>query len=267
MKKLLVVGLIVLAGLWVARKTHVTSYARTLWSQVRQEAKAQVPVKFELDRIRHEIDAMDGDIRNMVSPIAEHMANVAELKRDIDRNKSRLGQQKVSLFTMTTSLKQPGDRVDYKGHTVSAASLRRQMQRDFNNYRRLEEQVATQEKLLAAKERALDAAREQLSRLISKKNEFSIQLAQLEAEQQFIEAAGTGTDLRIDDSRASEIATALAGVRHQQEVARNTLKLLTGELVTDNSPGQEQPGATPDEVRTYLEGNAPGSGTRTAQRE
>jgi peptidoglycan hydrolase CwlO-like protein len=267
MKKVLALGLVVLAGLVVARKTHLASYARTLWSQVRQEAKAQVPVKFELDRIRNEIDAMDDDIRGMVSPIAEHMAGVAELKHDIEQGQSRLARQKASLLTMTQCLQRPGDRVAYKGEQVSAVSLRRQMQRDFSLYKQMEAQVATQEKLLAARQRALDAAREQLNKLIAKKDEFTIQLAQLEAEQQLIEAAGTGTDLRVNDSRASEIATALAAVRHEQEVARNKIRLLTGEAVAASSPGPEQPGASPDEVRAYLEGNAPAGGTRAARRD
>jgi peptidoglycan hydrolase CwlO-like protein len=267
MKKLLVLGLVALAAVWAARKMHLASYARTLWSQVRQEAKAQVPVKFEFDRIRLEIEQMDDDIRNMANPIAEHMAGVAELRRDIAQGKSALARQKASLLTMTTCLRKPGDRVDYKGRQVAAGALRRQMRRDFALYKQREAQVATQEKLLTAKQKALDAAREQLSKLIARKDEFKIQLAQLEAEQQLIEAAGTATDLRVDDSRASEIATALASIRHEQEVARSKISLLTGGAMAGNAPRHEQPGASPGKVRAYLKGNAPGNDARAALRD
>src|SRR5271166_585009 len=104
MKKILLIGLIVVGGLFVLRKTSVCSYAGTLWSKVRQETKNQVPTKFELDRIRHEIASMDADIRNMLSPIAENMAAVKRLKRDIETTRGRLEEQKGSLLTMTKDL-------------------------------------------------------------------------------------------------------------------------------------------------------------------
>jgi chromosome segregation ATPase len=254
MKKLIVIGLIVLVGLWAIRKTHLASYAGTLWNQVRQEAKAQVPVKFELDRIRHEIAAMDSDIRGMVSPIAEHMATIAELRRDIEETRQRLAQQKASLLVLTTCLEKGGDPVLYQGAKVQARRLRDKMQRDFANYKLTETGLATKEKLLAAREKALDAAREQLNKLIAKKRDFEVQVANLEAEQQLIEAAGVGTDLRVDDSRATEIAAALKAVQHQQEVARASLRLLTGEVVTDTIPNPDPPSVSTEEVRSYLQG-------------
>jgi chromosome segregation ATPase len=266
MKKLVVLGLVALVALWAARKTHLASYVRTLWGQVRQEAKAQVPVRFEFERIRQEIDQLDDDIRAMAGPLAEHMASVAELRRDLGHSKDALARQKAGLLTMTECLKQPGERVAYRGEQVSADGLRRQLQRDFALYKQLQAHAATQQKLLATKERALEAAREQLDKLIAKKDEFKVQLAQLEAEQQLIEAAGTGTGLRVDDSRAGEIAAALAAVRHEQEVARNKLSLLTGEAVTADAPGQ-QPGASAEEVRAYLTGHPASNGPRVAQRD
>jgi chromosome segregation ATPase len=267
MKKLLVIGLVVLAGLWVARRTHLASYACTLWSNVRTEAKNQVPVKFELDRIRHEIAQMDGDIRNMVGPLAEHQAGINELRRSIDETRGKMVQQKAGLLSLTACLDKGGDQVEVNHQRVPAARVRSKMQRDFSNYKLLQSKVATQEKLLAAKEKAFDAAREQLNKLIAKQRDFKVQVEQLAAEQQLIEAAGTGTDLRVDDSRASDIQSTLNDIRHRQEVARNTMTLLSGQLVTDNLQADEQAGATTDEVRNYLQGNAPNPGPQTASRK
>src|SRR5262249_1016146 len=104
MKKLLLIGLIVVGGLFLAKKTSLCSYAGTFWSRVRHEAKNQVPVKFELDRIRNEIARMDSDLQNMLSPIAENMVAVKRLKKDIEVTRGRLDEQKASLLTMTKDL-------------------------------------------------------------------------------------------------------------------------------------------------------------------
>jgi hypothetical protein len=267
MKKLLIIGVIVLAGLWVFKRTHIASYAGTIWSAVRQEAKNQVPTKFELDRIRHEIAQMDGDIRGMVSPIAEHMATISKLRRDLDTNRNTLTGQKAGLLTLTTSLKDGVDPVVIDGQRFSAERARQKMDRDFRSYKLLQTQVATQEKLLVAKEKALDGVREKLNKLISKKRDFEVRLAQLEAEQQLLEAASTGTDLRVDDGRATEIQAAINDIERRQEVQRNTLILLNQGVATDPLPAADQGGATADEVRNYLQGEAAHNGTKTASRK
>src|SRR2546423_288654 len=50
---LVAAGLVALVVL--ARATNVTSYATTLWSQAKTAVKEQVPTKFDIERIRHEI--------------------------------------------------------------------------------------------------------------------------------------------------------------------------------------------------------------------
>jgi chromosome segregation ATPase len=266
MKKLLVIGLIVLAGLWVVRKTHICSYAGTLWSTVRQEAKAQVPTKFELDRIRHEIARMDGDIRGMVSPIAEHMATISRLRKDIQRSETTLADQKASMLDMTAALDKGEELVSYKGRHVPAERIRKQVQREFNSFKLLETQLETQKKLLAAKEKTLEGTREQLNKLIAKKRDFEVRVAQLEAEEQLLTVARTATNIQVDDSRATDIQEALNGVEHRQEVERNKLILTTGDPVTDGLPTQDQPTASVDEIRNYLQGNNSGS-TRTVSQK
>jgi chromosome segregation ATPase len=258
MKKILVIGVLVLAGLWLAKRTHVGSYATTAWNHLRQEADSQVPVKFELDRIRGEIDRMDGDIRGMVSPIAEHMASISKLKKDIDRTRTRLTDQKANLLTMTTSL-QKDDGVR------GADQLRHRLQRDFNSYKQLQNTLATREKLLAAKEKSLDAAREKLNKLIALRDDFKVRLAQLEAEEENLQVARSGSDLQVDQSRATEIKAALDAVEHRQEVLRNEINLLAGELTGPNAPS---PATTVnlDEIRNYLQGNGDAE-TRTVSQK
>ena len=47
MKKILVIGVLVLGGLWVCKKTNLCSYASTLWAKGQRAVKGQVPRQFE----------------------------------------------------------------------------------------------------------------------------------------------------------------------------------------------------------------------------
>src|SRR5437588_847585 len=156
MKKLLIVGIIgAVALVAVLKKTNVCSYAGTLVSNVSAEAKNQIPTKFELERIHHEIAELDGDISQMIRPIAEYKSVIEKMRRDI-----------------------------------------------------------------------------------AKKREYEVRLAQLEAEEETLQIARIGSDVKIDSTRATQIEDALAAIEQRQNVERNVIEMRTGELA--NIPLQER---------------------------
>jgi chromosome segregation ATPase len=256
-KKIGIGVLVLLVGLFVLKKTSLCSYAGTWWSQVRDETKRQVPTKFEIDRVRHELAGMDGDISKMLRPIAEHMAAINRLKKDLKCTRAKLSEQKGSILTMTKDLDGQPNVLVYAGEEYSADRIRRKLQRDFASYKRCEANVKSQENLLDAKERALSAAREQLAKLVAKKHEYEIRLAQLEADEEVLQIARIGSKLPIEESnRATEIEAALSEIEHRHEVQRNEVELLNGPFANDFIPVHQRThseGANLEEIRNYFQ--------------
>lgn len=261
MKKLLVIALLVGACYFVARKSSVASYAGTFWRQVRTETKNIVPMRFELDRVRHEIANLDGDIGTMIRPIAEYKATINRLKKEIAQAEKRLGEQKEVLLTMTQDLEGNPSVLVYAGEEFSADRVRNKLHRDFESYKRQEANLASQRKLLEAKETSLKATQEQLAKVIAKKREYEVRLAQLEAEEETLHIARIGTTIQVDDSRATQIESALRDIENRQSVQRAEVELRAGTANDVIPVGQRnQPKEDVQSIRAYLEGT-----TRTAQ--
>ena len=266
-----VIGLLLLAGcFYLVKKTSLVSYAGTLWCQVQKETKNQVPTKFEIDRVRHELAGMDGDISKMLRPIAEHMAAVDRLKKEIRTARANLAEQKTSILTMTKDLEGNPTVLTYGGEEYSASRIRKKLQRDFASYKRCESHLKSREKLLEAKERSLAAAREQLSKLVAKKREYEVRLAQYEAEEETLQIARIGSKLPLDDNRASEIEQALAAIEERQDVQRAEVELLNGPLANDFIPVQQRgrTGETADldEIRGYFQTGEAGPTAKATQK-
>ncbi len=256
MKKYIVAALILAIGLYVCKKTVLASYVGTVWAQTQKDVKDQVPTRFEIDRARHEIGNLDSDVGNMIRPIAEYMADIAQLKKDIQRTQTRLDEQKTVLLIMTKDLENNPAYVDYGHEKFSAARVRAKLQNDFESYRRVEASVQTQKKLLEAKETALRSAQDQLAKVMNKKHEYELRLAQLEAEEETLQVARVGSKLQLDDSRATQIEAALADIEKRQSVQRAEIELKTGAFANDNIPVQQrtEPAQDVASIRNYLEG-------------
>jgi chromosome segregation ATPase len=255
MKKVLVAVLVIGACVYFVKKSSVFSYASTVWSHVKTETKNAVPTRFELDRARHEIANLDDDIGTMIRPIAEYKATIVRLKKDITLAEKALDEQKGVLLSMTGDLEGNPTVLVYAGEEYAADRVRAKLSKDFASYQRLEANLKSQRKLLEAKETSLKATQEQLAKVIDKKREYEVRLAQLEAEEETLKIARIGSNLQIDNSRSTQIEAALADIENRHNVLRAEVEL-TGTLANDVIPVQERRQNRMDvqAIRAYLEG-------------
>jgi chromosome segregation ATPase len=254
MKKILALLLIAGVGLVVARKTHFSSYVSTCVAQVGDEFKQSVPTKFELERIRHEIGRLDKDISRMIRPVAEYKTEIDWLRKDIQKTQANLDERRTALLEMTDRLNRNTATVLFGDREYKAESFRQKLQREFNNFKRLEANLATKQKLFEAKEASLQAAQDQLAKVIEKKREFELRVAQLEAENETLQVARIGSKLEIDDSRATQIEAALTEAQKRLDTDRNHLALEAGSLTTA-SPAQQRT-VNVNAIREYLQQDA-----------
>jgi len=247
----------VLATFVLAKTTNVSSYVTTLWSQTKAAAKQSVPTKFELDRIRHEVASLDQDLNQMIRPIAESKVLVDRLRKDVAKGQENLAEQKEVLLAATNAVKGGKKELQYGDKTYTADQVKAKIAIDFSAYQRLEANLGAQKKLLESKEATLKAAQEQLVTVMSKKKEYEVRLAQLEAENEINQVAATGTDLKIDSTRAATIEQALRELEDKISADRAQIEMKNGIIAANGIP-LNQPNAAPaldlDAIRAHLQG-------------
>ena len=239
----------------VVKKTNVCSYASTLASSVSADVKSQVPTKFELERIRHEIAALDGDISQMVRPIAEYKVAIDKMRRDIAKSEKNIAAQKKTLLEAVRDVEAKVPFV-VNGRTCTPEQVQRQIVTDTERLKQLEKHVKVQTQVLEAKELSLRATQDQLAKVISKKREYEVRLAQLEAQEETLSVAKIGSDVKIDNTRATMIEDALNAVEHRQNVEREIADTKNGDLTTIPLDRAERTPVDLQTIRNYLEGNA-----------
>jgi hypothetical protein len=259
-KKLGILALIVLAGLFVFHRTNLGSYVCTAWANVTQGVKRQVPLEFEVDRIRHEIAHLDDDMRAQLSPIAEEMATVKTLRRKVQVTRFNLKNEKASLLALTRQLESGTKFISTGDEEYSAEDMKAKLTSDFAAYQRCEAELKSQEQLLAAKEQSLKAVRDQLASMKTLKRDLEVQLAQLEAELKTVRLAQTKDKYQLDDSRLSDIKASLADIEHRLNVERAKTEL-NGHFASPAVPAHKRIRPTAEltaAVKKYFgEGSAP----------
>ncbi|MBM3997222.1 MAG: hypothetical protein FJ303_24195 [Planctomycetes bacterium] len=265
MKTYLIVGMLgAVALVIVAKKTNAWSYVTTACSQLTESAKEQIPTKFELERIRNEIAALDNDIGQMVRPVAEQKSAIEKLRKDIAKGQTNIEKQKRVLLDTLEELDTKPERIVRDNISYTPEQVRKQLQRNTDSLKHLERHVKTQQEILSAKEQSFLAMKEQISTVIAKKREYEVRLAELEAAEENLQLSRIGTDSKLDTTRTSTIEEAIRYVEKKQDVERHINELKKNDLVEIPLGGRKD--TTPDltAIRNYLEGRSEPAAQKTA---
>ncbi len=262
MKKALIIGLIGAVALGVvAKKTNAFSYASTLFAQVEQDAKKQVPTKFEIERIRNEITSLDSDVSQMIRPIAEYKADIEKLRKDVAKTQTNIEQKKADLLAVVEKVQDKNGFVVLAGKKHSVEKVQQVIQRETDHVKVLEKNVKAQQQVLEAKEASLKATQEQLAKVVNLKRDFEVRLAQLEALDQTIQVNRIASNIKIDTSRATQIDNAMQGLERRLNADIHELDLRKGDVNNIDLFEREPEPLDLNAITNYLRGNEPAAKT------
>jgi chromosome segregation ATPase len=254
-KKIGIAAVVVAGILFLLNSTMLGSYTGTAWSKIHGSFKKQVPLEFEIERIKHEVAQLVPDMKKNLSSVAEEMVAIDNLREEIVATRTNLQKEKASIMAMTEDLEKGLQVINYKNREYSASRVREKLAADFASYQKCEAGLKSKEQLLEAKERGLDAAREQLASIRTQKQELETEVARLEAELKAVRLAQTRSKFQFDDSRLAHCKEILADIRNRLKVEK-TQEELNGQFANDPAVAVEKPKSTPElsrEIKAYFQ--------------
>ncbi|MCI0463956.1 MAG: hypothetical protein L0Z62_44045 [Gemmataceae bacterium] len=253
MKKLVVVTLLILGGLFVLKKTKVGSYITTIWENGRASIARHVPRHLELDRVRNEIGKIDTDVQTLLGPIATKKAAIKRLEREIKTAEDNLKEQTSALRELTRQVEAGNTQVSYKGEDYTLEEAKVRLAQDFSFCKRCDARLKTQKKVLAAHSENLRLATKHLDRLVEQKKEFELRLLERETVEADLKLQRLATPTACDSNRSADILRTLEAIEAAQEVEQieNQLRQQYSPRA-NNRPRTSAPALNLPEIKNFL---------------
>ena len=129
-----VLGAALAAGaLYLVFGTSAPSYVRTAFHKVRHNAKAAVPIQFEIDRAREEIDRLEPAIKECLETAVRTEVEVEHLDKEITVVKNNLTQEEKKLLALRDDVKTGKLRLT-NGSTAPANEAKMDLARRYDHY-------------------------------------------------------------------------------------------------------------------------------------
>jgi BMFP domain-containing protein YqiC len=215
------VGLGLLGGLLFGK--DVVSYVKSSAKSVRTAVKDSVPVEFELRRARDLLDEIIPEMHANIRLIAQEEVEVAALKSEIGKNKEGLTDEQTKIAALRVALEQPKPVYYFAGKDYSRYEVKADLATRFERFKESELVLTSKERLLASREKSLDAARQMLEKTRAQKRILENRIEALASQYRLVKAASVGSQIQVDNSKLAQTEKLIGEIQKRLDVAERVL--------------------------------------------
>lgn len=227
-KKSVLGGVLGVAALGLIFGTNAPSYLRSAVTTARNNIKNSVPVEFEINRLRQDIENLDQGMKGQLQFVAREEQEIKNLKQDLASNKAKLADEEKTILTLRKMISD--DNLKLAGNanpSYTEKDVRGDLIQKFENYQRLEKIVAQQERTLRSREELVVKALDQLQNLKTKKKELVSKIDAIEAQIKANAAAEAPGYVPVDKSALSAIEKSINELEKRVEIETRERDLAT----------------------------------------
>lgn len=228
-KKLLLVGVIAAAGVFVLKGTKFFGYAKQEVAEWKNWADDQVPVEKKIAQMRKDVVALDGDLERVKTELATSIVKVRELTaqesdlRAVVTAEQKALQARGDAIRDAVAGKPDDDRT--KVNAVSVADAKERLARDVSVWTSRKTHLDALAQSKAHHERIKETLERQFDELRRQKEDLKAQIDAVEAEYKALQLQQIESKYQTDDSRLARIKENLRTMRHKLDVEKEKLKL------------------------------------------
>jgi chromosome segregation ATPase len=204
-KKLTIVvaGVVVIGGLLFGGK--LIPYAKTAVTKVRTAAQDQVPVAYQLDAAKIQLDEIGPEIHGMVHKISKEQVKLKRLAADLQSHEQMLKKSYDEMMALRLHVESGGQvYVDTRGKPHDLPRVKQDLRHRFTLFQTAEKTFEKKGEILDLRKESLAAAHMKLDEAKSQQRELELQIENLTARNRMNEVIATATQIKLDNSQLSK---------------------------------------------------------------
>jgi peptidoglycan hydrolase CwlO-like protein len=219
-----VVGAVLGAGaLALLFGTSAPSYVKTAFHRVRHSAKASVPIQFEIDRARQEVQDLEEPIHKNREAVAEAEVDIEHLQREILATRENLADEGRAIVALRSNL-DSGNTLRTRGVTYTTEEVKNELARRYDHYKAVKKILGDREETLKIRDKNLAAAREQLQNMEHAKKALATKIEGIETRLRQIEATQSANEFTFDQSALAQAKKTVAELAKRVEVQARVIE-------------------------------------------
>ena len=228
MKKLIytVVGIAMLGGLLFG--SNLVPYAQTAYDKASRSIEQQVPISFQIDAAKKQLENIGPEIDDMNLQIAKEKVSIKKLESSIERQEESLEKSRHEMMTLRSHV-DSGDEfyVAANSKAYTTTRVKEELRTRLSIHKTAVATMEKDQKVLELREKSLDAAMERLAEARSQKTELALQIEHLTAQNRMNEVVKTASKLdQFDNSQLARTRGMIEDISARLETEQEMLSMM-----------------------------------------
>lgn len=247
LKKLILVGAVVGAGLLAWKGSKFIPHAKHEISVAIDWAESKVPMEKKFAMLRKDADSLDKDIDKVKNDLAREIVEVRELTLKTAELRASVEKNAKELVARGETITNATEKVVLVGRSsISVPEAKNRLEKDVARHLKDAKRLETMEKTLEHREQIRDTLVKTLDGMKAKKAEALAGIDELEAEYKQLQLSQVESKYQTDDSRLAKIKDDLRKIRKDVEVKKEVLNLTP--RVLEETPVEGSAAKTVEEI-------------------
>lgn len=203
--------------------TDLFSYVGSSAKHLRASVKQSVPLEFELQRARDMLQDIVPEMHANIRLIAQEEVEVANLKEDIGRCETGLADSRTRIQKMGDLLASDNVYFTVNDRQYSRDVVKNDLARRFEQHKEAEVVLAGKKRLLATREKSLQAAMQMLDKGKHQKALLEDKIESLASQYRLVQAASVGSRVQVDGSKLARTEKLIGEIKKRLDVAERVL--------------------------------------------
>ncbi|NNJ27866.1 hypothetical protein LzC2_39760 [Planctomycetes bacterium LzC2] len=182
--------------------TDLFTFGKTAFSEAQTGLRDAVPVSFEIKAARQKLTELDPAVSAAKRVVAEQQIAVERLKTDLAGRTAALDEQAREMAFLRDKI--GSGELHYAGRVIRETDMKRDLAARLTTYETAKATLGHKEALLDARQRTLAANERKLDAMLAARGQLEVQIEQLEAKHQMVQARETIAGVEIDDTALSD---------------------------------------------------------------
>lgn len=228
MKKLIlgVAGIMLIGGLLFGGK--LIPYAQTAYDKASRSIEQQVPVSFQIDAAKKQLENIGPEIDDMNLQIAKEKVSIKKLQASLERQEDSLEKSRREMMTLRSHV-DSGDEfyVAANSKAYTTQRVKEELRTRLAIHKTATATLEKDQKVLELRTKALNAAMERLAEARSQKTELALQIEHLTAQNRMNEVVRTASKLdEFDNSQLARTRSMIEDISARLETEQEMMSMM-----------------------------------------
>jgi peptidoglycan hydrolase CwlO-like protein len=224
-KKLLILtlGVVLVLGLLFGRRA--VDYVSKAVGDVRESINGKVPVEYELDGIRGDVQDLKSEIHDAMHKVAKEEVKLDQLLEEINDKEQLVSKLTYDVRRLNGIAKSGETFVAHDGRQFGSEQVKTDLGLRFERLKTEQSTLGQLKQLHAVREKTLNATRQKMDKMIARKQQMEVDIANLESLHRLNEVAEVTSKLELDDSPFNQTNQRIQDLKTRLKVERKLLNV------------------------------------------